>query len=224
MEIDALHTFIRFLTKKARSGYFTPEELDDALNWASLDLFNELYGLRNAYQPGRAVPLNGYEITQKNKDDLRVFMTNPTTLSLISGVATLPPDYIHWSMINTTNNGVTKEVKVIDDARWNFRINRITAKPSTNNPVCRIYNTQVEFNPTTLADVKLTYLKEPTKAVWAYTTVNNRPVFDVGNSVDFEWGEENHMDLITRALTFLGVNLEAQDIKDYTTIRKQSGV
>jgi hypothetical protein len=223
MKIDDIHGFIKFLTKKARTGYFSPEEIDDAVNWASLDLFNELYGLRYLNQPQRAVPLTAYEINQKNKDDLRVFIENKYAMALTNGIGDLPADYIHWSMMQTTNDNKTKEVKVIDDAKWSSRINRVTAAPSKSSPVCRIYNSKVEFSPTDLLNITLTYLKKPTTAKWAYTVVDGRPVWDQGNSVDFEWGEENSMEIISRALTFLGVNLEDVNLQQYTRYRKEAG-
>lgn len=221
-KIKAIHDFIRLLTKKHRSNHLTPEEIDEALNWASLDKFNELYGLAYKFQSPVAVPRNGHEINQKNKDDLDVFLTSPTALSNVSGVAALPDDYVHISMLQTTNAGVTKEVELIRDDKWSFRINRITAGPSYDNPVCRQYNGNIELRPTDLQGLALTYLKYPTKTRWAYTlNGNSRPVYDDANSVDFEWGEENHMDIMARALQFLGINLEDVNLQQYKDYRQQ---
>ena len=193
------------------------------MNWASLDLFNYVYGLREEYQPGRPIPLVAFGFTQKVLDDLQVFITDPTILSPTNGIAPLPSDYVHWSKIETTNDGLTREIKVVQDAHWNFRRNRVVAAPTTESPVCRIFNNQVEFLPTTLLDIKLTYLKTPTKAVFAFTLVNDRPVYDDANSVDFEWGEDNHIDIIARTLKFLGINLEDETLRLYSAQRVETG-
>lgn len=232
-KIAAIHAFLRYLIKKKRSTFVSPEELDDAINWASLDLQNEMYGLPEGYQssyaskegyvPSRTIPSIAYAPTQKVLDDLQVFLTDPTPLVIAGGIAPLPDDYLHWSKIETTNSSVRREIKVVMDDKWNHRLRRKTAAPSYESPVCRIYNNKVEFAPTDVQAVELSYLKLPTKAVWAYTIVNDRPVYDDANSVDFEWGEENHMDIMTRTLTFLGINLEQQELQSYSDMRKQTG-
>jgi hypothetical protein len=209
--IAAIHEFIRFLVKKHRNGFLSPEEIDDAVNWASLDLFNSLYGMTETYQQGRPVPPTAYGMTQKVLDDLQVFITDPTALTLTAGVAPLPADYCHWSKIETTNDGD------------NFRRNRKIAAPSTKSPVCRIFNNKIEFLPTNLLAVDLTYLKYPVKAEWAYTIVNNRPVYDDGNSVAIEWGEDNHQEIIARALKYLGLNLEDTAVYQYADIKTKTG-
>ena len=45
----------------------------------------------------------GHESNQKNKDDLRMFIKDPINLPNVSGVATLPDDYVHVSYLQTTN-------------------------------------------------------------------------------------------------------------------------
>ena len=220
-KIKAIHDFIRFLIKKHRSNHVTPEEIDNAINWGSLDKFNELYGLAYQFQTPVPVPRQGYEINQKNKDDLDVFLSDPTPLVNTAGVAPLPDDYVHVSFLRTTNGSVSKEVEFIRDDKWSFRTNRITAAPSYDNPVCRQYNGKLELLPIDIASLSLSYLKYPTKAVWAYTlNGNGRPVYDDASSIDFEWGEENHMDIITRALQFLGINLEDATAVQFKDMRK----
>lgn len=223
-EIAALHRFIKFLIKKHRNNHVSPEEIDDALNWGSLDKFNELYGLPEKYVMPYRVPMVGHEGTQKNKDDLRVFIKKPVNLPIVDGLASLPLNYVHVSYLQTTNDGITKEVEFISDDNWSFRINRITAAPSYSNPVCRQYDDKLEVRPTDIQSVFLSYLALPTKCKWAYTLgVNGRPIYNDNASVDFEWRQENHIDIIARALKFMGVNLEDETLLGYSDSRIQSG-
>lgn len=89
-------------------------------------------------------------------------------------------------------------------------------------PVAHIINSHLEFE-TDLTDFNFSYLKVPTRPVWAYTTVNSRPVFDPNNSVDLEWNPVHHLSIIKGALTYLGVAVEDNDLVQYFDNKKTTG-
>jgi hypothetical protein len=228
--IDGIVDFIQFQCKKERGGFLSPEEVVNAINRASMDLFKEKFGLPEEYQPGRPVPKTPYEITQKLTDDMRVFKKD-ASLVPSSGSVTLPTDYVHVSKIGYQPADATKEevgFELVDDAQWHSRINRKTAAPSADYPVCNIKATTIEIRPKTLSNVKLTYLKLPTTAVWGYTLVSGRPVYaDTGglngDSVDLDWPPDTHNDIITRACSILGLHILDGDLIRASEIKKEKG-
>ena len=50
--IGGIHDFIKRQLKKERSSWLTPEGIDQAINRASLDLFNEYIGHVKQFQQG----------------------------------------------------------------------------------------------------------------------------------------------------------------------------
>ncbi len=78
--------------------------------------------------------------------------------------------------------------------------------------------------PNTITSNVLRFDALPTKCQWAYKTVNDRPVYDDCKSVEFEWGEEVHNEIIERALKYLGVRLEDQIVLQNANQRKTSGL
>jgi hypothetical protein len=228
--IEGIVDFIQFQCKKERGVFLAPEEIEDAVNRASMDMFKEKFGLPEEYQPGRPVPRISYELTQKLTDDMRVFKKK-VSLTPASGVVNLPSDYVHVSKIGYQPADATKEevgFEIVDDAQWHSRINRKTAAPSADYPICNIQATQIEIRPTSLNNVKLTYLKMPAKVVWGYTLVSGRPVYaDTGgvngNSVDPDWPEITHNDLINRACSYLGLHIIDKDLIQFSEIKKEKG-
>jgi len=217
--IGDIHSFIKRQLKKERSSWLTPEGIDQAINNASLDLFNEYIGHVKQFQQG-VLLTGGPERNKKIYNSLRPFKKT-ATISLTSGIGSLPSDYAYDSMVRTTA-GV--EAKVIDDKDWSYRLSRITAAPTDLKPVVRLEATSIEASPTTVASVNLSYWALPTDVEWAYTVVSSRPVYDDGSSTDFEWSKEDVPEIQQRALQYLGNRLEDPIISQASNARKQTGL
>jgi hypothetical protein len=203
--ISDIHTFINFLTGKGQTGYHSPEEIDNAVHEASLDLFNDLIRL--------------FENSGVISDDLSPFMVGPTALTLTVGSAPKPANYKHCIAITAGTNEV--EVSRIDHGMLANKRNDPLCPPTADYPICAFYPGTIQFYPTTLANVKLTYFKTPTKAVWAYTIVSDRFVYDDTNSVDIEWKENLHPKIRSKAMEFLGINLREGELVEYAQIKKR---
>ena len=65
----------------------------------------------------------------------------------------------------------------------------------------------IAANPLTLF-----YFKTPVQAVWAYTVVSGKPVFDAANSIDIELNRSYLDEIVRETLVYLGV-----EVKDFTT-------
>lgn len=204
--ISDIHSFITFLTAKGKSGYHNPEEIDNAVHEASLSLFNKL--------------VDQFEQTKNISDDLSPFMIGPTALTLNgSGQANKPADYKHWIVL--TEGTSAYSVAVVDHGMLPEKRNDPLCPPAAGYAICTFYNTVLQFYPTTLSNVKITYFKTPVKPEWAYTIVSGRHVYDDASSVDIEWKENRHPELRAKALEYLGVNLREADLVQFSQMKKQ---
>lgn len=199
--IAEIHEFVNFLTGKGQTGYFSPEEIDNAVYEASKDLFNDRYAQ--------------YEQTQKLSDDLSPFKTDPTPLTLDgNGQVLKPTEYLY--AVAVTSGTTNVKVEIIEEAFVGNELNDPLCGPETGYPICVFYKTYIQFYPISgLTNIKITYLKSPVKPLWAYTVVNGRPVYDNASSVDVEWNAQNIRELTTRTLKYLGVTLREGELVQF---------
>lgn len=202
--IEEIHTFVNFLTGKGQTGYFSPEEIDGAVYEASKDLFNDRYVQ--------------FAQTKRLTDDLSPFKSNPTLLTIdTDGHADKPVDYLYAVAI--TSGATNVKVEEIEDAFIGNELNDPLCGPEVEYPICAFYDEYIQFYPITgLSNVKITYLKSPVKPLWAYTIVNDRPVYDDASSVDVEWNAQNIRELTTRTLKYLGVTLREGELVQFAQI------
>jgi hypothetical protein len=214
--IEKIHTFIQSLAKKERGVFIDPEQIDDALNFGVMNIFRKEY--------------RHYEVTQEVSDKLSVFKKQVSLTPDVDGKVSIPSDYFHVTDIGfqpATSSDPETEIKMVDDAKWRFRLNRKTAAPSLKTPVGRYLSASIEVRPKTLPNVKITYLKAPTKLVWGYTLSGSRPVYANtgginGDSVDPELREIDHIELIMCACSFLALTISDADLLQYSEAKKVS--
>ncbi len=83
--------------------------------------------------------------------------------------------------------------------------------PAPTRPICRVSNNdKLLVKPTAGVDeIRISYLKTPPDAVYAYTVVSGRDLlFDQGNSTDTIFKPEDHSALVLKTLQYLGVPLK----------------
>lgn len=94
--------------------------------------------------------------------------------------------------------------------------------PAPTRPICRVTNNdKLLVKPTTGVDeIRISYLKTPPDAVYAYTVVSNRDLaFDEGNSTDTIFKAEDHSSLVTKTLQYLGVPLKDEILMQFANIK-----
>lgn len=209
MQINEIHEFIQLLKNQGQSGYHSPEEIDSALNAGQSDKFNELK--------------RQFEQTQSISDDLRPFKEFDT-VNITAGFGPLPDDYelaTNAATISGTPALHNKPIEIVREGEWLNRINDVISVPSAAKPVC-ILRTEIEVVPSTLASIKLFYLRKPAAMVFGYSVSDNDYIYDSGTSTQCEWPDGCHVDLILRALVYLGVPLDSDTLMRLKSFKKQT--
>jgi hypothetical protein len=184
MNLNELYSYISFIANKEQSGStFSPQEYNTNLRAINLDWFRNKYGLPEEYMPGRPIPKEAWEITQKITDDLHKFKVAmgingvPPMYVNQYGVASIPSDYVHcssWMYRIITNDGncsYTKDYsagEVIRDNQIPDRLSDANKMPTKYNPVCVFYSDFIQFYPEDLGSVNFTYLRFPLTPVYDY--------------------------------------------------------
>jgi len=111
---------------------------------------------------------------------------------------------------NSSNIGKEVKVEFVYDGQLADRLDSDIVPPTLDNPIMVEYSDYFQFYPLNIQTVKLTYLKIPATPVWAFTVVNNEPLYDPLLSVDSEFPDECLQDLVDKTVEWVAAN-----IKDY---------
>lgn len=204
MTIKKMHDIINFLKSEGQSGYHSPGEIDDALNMASADKFNEEKKL--------------FERDSNISDNLRPFKKS-SSIPITGGFGDLPTDYAYRTNASASND--TVEVRIVPESEWFSVINNPISAPSTTRPAMAIRN-QIQIVPSSITPVKLYYLRIPATMVFGYTVNDDDYIYNSGTSTQCDWPESCHLDIIRRACVYLGVNLSDEALVRLEAYKKQT--
>lgn len=228
MTIDTAYEFVKDLANKEQKGFIPSATFNRYAERAQMEVFMQRYGNPREYQPGRPIPRITYSSTQKIHDDLRPFIRKIVLHLDRLGRASYPEDYIHLSSIRytVTKNGRHEQVavKVTPDDRLAYRLSSRLVAPTKEYPICAMFDHYIQFYPENLVGINFTYLRQPMVPKWAFTIVNNREVYDAGNSLDWEFRDQVHNEICMKILSYIGIHLREGDLLQYAELKNQQGI
>ena len=226
--IDTVKKYVEYLVRKNNSGTISPDQFNLVINRASKTEFVNRVGNPHQYQPGDATPQMGYQITQKILEDLKVFQKNVNLVIDSQGRANYPSDLAYTIPglgYKTQKDGETIfiPVEILDKDKEYYRLSSKIVPPTRESPFVVFESTYMQIYPTNISNINFPYLKYPAEARWAYTMVNDRPVFDPVNSVDLEWEDLVLNDIIINAMSAIGISIKDSDVMSYANQKQQTG-
>lgn len=194
-KIKTIHDRINFAVKKGQTGYFSPTKLDD-------EIYAEVLNLWKKY-------VAEFEATQLVSTFLDPFKASEDcSPNGTTGIGTLTAAYQYPTAVRVISNG--KKIDIVDRAHWDNRVNHPIEGPTADYPICTFENKQIIVRPVNIGDVQINYLKKPTKPVYAYDNVSDRYVYNDSSSVEIEFDESLHDEIINRVLGNLGVPMREE--------------
>lgn len=227
-------TVLSVLNKEGR-GYLTPDQFNRVGAQVQLDLFERaFYDYNKAInRKKRFVTNDEYADLPKNiKEKIDIF-SKEATLSITTGVSTLPSDL--YRIVALTTSDRTKAVQEVKKSELTYiNASKLTA-PTTSYPVYYLesaststtnqeidsnssIDTKIKFLPSTLTSATLDYIKIPQAPKWAFTRgTNDSYSWNRSESYDFEIHKSDEVDLVLKILAYAGVL-----IKDPTVVQSVS--
>lgn len=212
INVNFVKTSVELISNKVQStGQITINDLNNAFKIAQLD---EVKAQMSTYEEGI--------MTSDNLSDLKV--TKSIQVSS-TGFATEPSNYFYFSSARVKyyvdNVPYEADIDIIKETELGLRFNSQINPISKRFPVMLLRSGGFQVYPTDIESVVLTYIKEPSDPVWAYTTLNGRPVYDSANSTDFELPSDQATDIIYRVCQILGIRIRRQDLVQYGIVKEQ---
>lgn len=163
---------------------------------------------------------NGYIETGNLTKYLTFFLKNIVKQVPPDGNLPYPSDWQHTVSMRSyfiRPNGKSVEVEVSEskDKSWGEIQISSLLMPTSRFPKYMEFANEFRFLPKSIGTVYVDYLATPTPPIWAYTTVNNRPVYDVANSVNFDFEEFSLNEIASIYLSLIGVNLKDGELSAF---------
>lgn len=221
MTVDFTYQVLQFLVNKNQDGYLSPDQFNLIINQSQNSWSDYLLGQFQQYIPGKPQSRVQYSENQITRQRLAPviygYILNPDP----TGFAPYPGDYVQTDAMWTIyGNG---RIRYTEQEHLYSTVNS-SIDPVATNPIYLIEDEGFRFYPLTIGQAKLNYVRNPPAIIWGYTEDSeNRPVYNPATSADPVWADVDMLEIISRALRMVGVNLQANVVSQYANEIKDRG-
>jgi hypothetical protein len=212
MNVNDVYRIMRFIARKNQLESLSPSEFQDAFNTAQRNYYDFLVGRIEQYRYDKAVPRVGIAMTDNVMSRLTPFQMSATP-AVTSGSANKPADFNKLlSMLTASNNRIQR----VEENRLAERLNDSIDPASETNAFYVEKPSAWSIYPSTIASIKVNYLKVPNNVVWGYNLDGlGRPVYSPGTSTDPVWYDNDIDEIIARACKILGISIKENALVSY---------
>lgn len=216
VSVDQVHQLCYYLAAKQLSGFPSPNEFNQYIQLANVDLFNYYNDEREKMllkvKSGESLfvpqPLSDFVVENFLMTTTSVSFT-PPYLS-----ASIPANYAYDISFTTAVNSIQTTITKVDYQKWNTCLNSTIDGPTNSYPVYKELAGLMTIAPGTLPNpLYLEYYRYPNTPVWAYTVLNGQPIYNPTGSVDFEFEETELYRLTSRVLKYMGISIRDTELE-----------
>lgn len=221
MDVNEIYQLIQYISNKNQQGYITPSQFNTVINQAQKSYTSYLLGSFQQYTPGR--PVARVELGQNSvlRQRLSPIIYGYVLSVNSTGFSPYPGDYLQADAIRSIYS--FERVRFVQqDSLYSYYNSAID--PIATNPIYLLEDIGFRFYPTTISSTYLSYVRNPPDMIWGYSyDSNNRPVYNASVSTQPVWDVASILDIVSRALAMIGVNLQAGTISQYAQEIKVNG-
>lgn len=200
MTIVQIHEFLRDLISKEQKGYFTPTQIDTALDRGQMRVFKNY------------LPLYAYNT--EAQDALSPFKRVLTYSTDVAGAYNVAPEETFQALIGMgiqySDGGVirTEGIHFPGEDALSNRLNSQLRKPTQQKPIGEVVGIgKFLLYPAAVYAGTIRFIRRPKAPYYSFVQVGRSVTYQDGSSVQLEWGERYQDEVILAALTYLGINL-----------------
>lgn len=220
MTVDYAYNYIQFIARKNQIVQIKPAEFNFAINQAQRDYLDFLIGHVEQFRYNDATPRVALGMNNKISKDLVPFKVNNQSINVVNTIAPYPTNFYFLALMMDSNG---KKIEWISDDKLPKRLNSSIDPFSDSGKSFYIddvlgWKIYGNANP-----VFVNYYTLPNAITWAYTIVNNRPVYDPVNSAQPLWNDACMEEILKRTARILGFSFEANNLIQFGEHAIQSG-
>lgn len=223
MDVNRVYSIAKYCVgKNIQNGYLSPEDFFTIINTAQQQYLDYLLGEYQQYQAGRPIAVVQVGNNDRIRNSIAPLIYNITlTPNTTTGIASFPSDYeavdAMWEVYNLYN------IRFVNQPRL-ASFHNSTIDLVSENPIYLIKHEGFQFYPTNIGLARMSYVRTPPSIVWGYILDSNGiPVWNPATSQDPVWGDTDMLNIISRALRIIGVNLDAGEVAQYANEIKYRG-
>lgn len=210
LNIDKVYRFVQFVANKEFRGWIAPNDFNIGSEIAQLTLYSELEA--------------EFAATKKISTDMRPFLGNNSVAPVSGSVAYSSIDALFRHPVSAYKTTDYKKVNEVKESELPGILDSTIIAPTTNYPIVVYRESNANTFPSTMTDeITFVYLKKPNTPTWGYTTTGGRPLYAVGISTDFDFDDPMFMQLASRILLHVGINLKDDQVAQYGMAFEQKG-
>ena len=216
---DYVYNVILYILNQYQGGEPSPDEINLVVNQANKSHQQFLIGEYVKQQYGR--PIANVEIGQNSHiyETLSPFILDLPISVNSAGLAVKPNDFqCAVNMATATNDNI----RFVQKSEWTYWIKSVI-DPIATNPIYTIDKTGLIFAPTNLGSAVFTYVQSSPDFIWNFDIVDDIPVYNSVGSVGLSWLDRDVFDVVAKALTFVGVNLQSAAVEQFAQGIKTGG-
>ena len=212
VNVDTVYQRVLALANKEQRGYITPQEFNLFADQAQNEIFEQYFYDLNQFKrlPGNASAI--YDVVNMLKEKTQIFNVNSAVV--IHGSPIDPNTYQVvdcWATLtNNASDGSAKRVEQVDLEDVVISQSGPLIRATNNRPIFYMHHSQVYFQPKSIPNVnyRLNTIRKPVKPNWGYVVVNDKPLYNSINSIDFELHSSEESELVYRILAYTGIAIE----------------
>lgn len=220
--VDDIFSFLKYQIRKNQAGGFRSSDLFYAWNSEQSSYQSDLLGrwqrASNTKEGSNTGLIENETIMTK-----LACVTQTVTLTVLTGNATKPTDFI-YSLALRINNA--KVFQVDHDSIWSVLQDVIDPPSIANNTYYYSeYQNYYALLPATVTSLQLDYIQVAPDINWAFTYDGaGRQVYDPGpSSIQPVWGQGSIVEITKRCLNTLGISFKDQDFEQFGDKTIQTG-
>jgi hypothetical protein len=224
---EILHSATTIINQENPSIKFGLDRFNLVLKLVNYDYFKLWCGLPEQWQPGQPITSRGWQISEQNTEALKIFLVPFQNYTVDAyGHLTYPTEFVHLSRIGYFNSITSRQrpVEILSHQEADDRINSYITPPELEYPVVIYENTYFQFYPIDLLNVSMSYLRLPVTPIYALKQENGIDVYDSATSIQFEWPEQYHADLVRMIVGYLAPASKDMNMSNYIETKKVQGV
>ena len=212
--INSIYQKVLALLNKEQRGYLTPQEFNLLADRAQNEIYeNYFHQIRNSNAKIKDDDTHT-DTLEMIEAKLSPFLKSETNTNVSSGVMTLPTDLYKLDIVKVGTNLATEVNKKEEHYITSLGETGSVLYPKTARPIfTRASSTTIRItpSPTDSSSCTVNYYKVPTTPSWGYVVVNEKALYNVNTSVNFELVESEEEPLVSRILMLSGVVTKQQD-------------
>lgn len=232
MTVDIMYQIVQFVANKyINGGNITPNEFNTLAQQSQYSFLNYLLGQFQDYQIGHSAARVEFGVNMVVRQRLAPLIGPITPIAIdTTGLAPYPTNYQQWDAFFQQN--IQYRIRPVQQHRLYSYLND-PIDPINKYPILtveaagfRIYP-NTNYNGVTVPGsvLNLSYVGTPPNIVWGYQPdpTTGLPVYDPATSSDPVWYDIDCLEIISRILRMVGVNLQSPEVGQFAEIITKGG-